>query len=455
MSDTIAAIATGIQRSAIGIIRLSGDDAIEIASRAFRPLCGRSLSRCSTHTLILGDLLTPDGRVLDRCLAAISRAPGSYTGENTAELQCHGSPAVLAAALAALFSFGARQALAGEFTKRAFLNGRLDLTQAEAVIDLIDAETEQCALNAAAQLGGAVSRRTDIAYNTLAASAAHFHAIIDYPDDETEPFELDRLREALVSALTGLKPLLDSFGRGRIIKDGVKCAIIGKPNVGKSSLLNALVGYERAIVTPQAGTTRDTIEERIVLGGVLLRLNDTAGLRSTDDRAEAMGVERALLATADARLAIAVFDGSSKLSEEDFRVMETARSAENRIAVVNKSDLPAAVDLTVLNQHFERIITVSALNMTGLEALDAAVSELFSDDTAVDGEVITNARQYDAVSRACACITRALDAVDSGMTFDAILTDAEQAMYALGELSGKTVKEDILSNIFSRFCVGK
>lgn len=455
MSDTIAAIATGNVISAIGIIRLSGDTTLAVIDRVFRPASGNAMSASPDRKLIYGALCDTDGQTLDLCLCTISRGPSSYTGEDTAELQCHGSPTVLRAGLQALFAAGARQALAGEFTKRAFLNHRMDLTQAEAVIDLIHAESAQEAKNAVGQLGGAVLRRAQGVYDTLTDIASHYHAVIDYPDEDIEDFQLFAYESVLTDSIAQLQQLLDTFQRGSVLHSGIPSVILGRPNAGKSSLLNALLGYDRAIVTNIPGTTRDTIEERVTLGGVLLRLTDTAGLHPTDDPVEALGVNRTLHAAGQAELAIAVFDAAEPLTEDDREVIQAALQAQVRIAVLNKADLPAVLSEAEVSEYFDRVCIVSAKERTGLSALDEAVAALFPLPDAPAGEILTNARHADAVRRALDSLRAALDAMQLGVTPDAVLTEAEAAMAALGELTGASIREDITNRIFSRFCVGK
>ena len=448
-SDTIAAIATGQVLSAIGIVRISGPETLAVLDRVFTPLSGAPMSLRPDRKLILGRLTAVDGGVLDVCLATVSRGPNSYTGEDTAELQCHGSPVVLRHGLESLFAAGARQAKAGEFTRRAFLNGRMDLTQAEAVIDLIDAETAKAAENAAAQLDGAVSRKTDGIYEDLTAICSHYHAVLDYPDEDIEPFALEQYRTVMASAADKLSDLLATFRRGDILKNGVRCAILGRPNVGKSSLLNALLGYDRAIVTNIPGTTRDTIEEKAVVGGVLLRLLDTAGLRETEDVVEQMGVERSLAAAESAELVLAVLDGSRPLEEEDESVLAAAKAAPKAILLRNKADMPPLWER-------EDVLSISARTGAGLSELEEAVKALFPpEETAAVGEVLTNPRQADAVRRALEYVRAAEDAMDALVTPDAVLTEIEGALTALGELSGRVVREDITNGIFARFCVGK
>ena len=454
MSETIAAIATGAGTSAVGIVRISGDGAIAVADEIFHPRCGKAMSEMPDRRLVYGELNDADGALLDLALCTVSRAPGSYTGEDTAEFQCHGGQIVLAEVLRAAFAAGARQALPGEFTKRAFLNGRLDLTQAEAVIDLIEAETSNAAKNAAGQLGGAIRRKAEGIYVELVDIMSHFHAVLDYPDEDIDEFRLGDYADTLDRAEGELRRMLSTFERGRIMKSGVKCAIIGKPNVGKSSLLNALVGYDRAIVTDIAGTTRDTITEKVSAGGVLLCLTDTAGIHGTSDEVEQMGVERARAAAAEASLVLAVFDGSQPLDDGDSEIIAVAENAVHPIAVINKSDLPAA-DMGSVEEAFATVCRVSSLSGDGLDALEKTISDIFGYGAPPSGEILTNERQAEAVSRAMDGVTQAREAMLGGMTPDAVLTEVESAISALGEMTGREMREDIVSRIFERFCVGK
>ena len=452
MSDTIAAVSTGMQVSAIGILRLSGDKAINIVDKLFIPRSGKKMSESEDRKLVFGSLCDLDGQTLDICLCTISRAPHSYTGENTAEIQCHGSPAVLRAALDAVFALGARQALPGEFTKRAFLNGRMDLTSAEAVADIIDAETAEAAKNAAGQLGGAIGRRIDKIYDFLTDLSSHYHAVLDYPDEDIEDFTLAAYKAELHAAIAELKRLADSYSGGKLLHGGIPAAIIGRPNAGKSSLLNAVLGYDRAIVTNIPGTTRDTIEEKLRLGGVLLRLTDTAGLRETDDEIERLGVMRSHEAMENAELVIAVIDGSGEVTAEDEEIIRCAEKAPHAVVAVSKSDLGK---IAVLPETTLPVVELSSMTGDGLEELAEVIKALFPMPDAPAGEILTNARQAEAVDRALAALTAAYDALLQGCTPDIVLTEAEGAMSALGELSGKTVREDVTNRIFERFCVGK
>lgn len=455
MPDTIAAIATPLTPSAIGILRLSGSDTKDIVDAVFFPMNGKPMSCQPPRAMVLGRVLDGEGRVLDSALCVRFPAPDSYTGEDCAEIHCHGSPVVLTEGLKLLFAHGARQAKGGEFTQRAFLNGRMDLMQAEAVVDIIDAETAQAARNAAGQLEGALSRGVQTVYDALMDVTSRFYAIVDYPDEDIEDLQREQLLDALRESENRLTELLATFSRGQLMKQGVPTVLLGKPNVGKSSLLNALVGYDRAIVTDVAGTTRDTVEESLLLGHVLLRLTDTAGIRETDDTVERLGVARSRRAAERAALALLLLDGSAPLDERDEAAMAVAEKVPRLLVVINKSDLPCVLDKAALEKRFGSVLTISAKTGEGMAALCQAIGAQFPAGTEPQGELLTNARQADAVERALRCVKNARTALESGMTPDVVLTDAEGALEALGELNGKRIRDDLVHTIFSRFCVGK
>ncbi len=453
MTHPIAAIATGLVRSGIGILRMSGDGCIDLANRVFALYNGQALSSLPDRKLTRGTLFDAQNRPIDEAMVFISHAPHSYTGEDTVEFQCHGSPAVLTAGLSALLSNGFHQAGPGEFTKRAFLNGQMDLTQAEAVIDLIDAETADAAANAAGQVAGVLRKQLDPIYDSLMDICSHFHAVLDYPDEDIEPFRLQAYADTLTSASKKLDTLLSSCRRGNFIKNGVQTAILGAPNAGKSSLLNALAGFDRVIVTDIPGTTRDAVEQTVTLGRHLLRLLDTAGIRDTSDTVEHLGVERSFQAAQSCQLAFFVVDGSKPLTPEDEAAMDAALQAPDAIAILNKQDLPCVIDPSEL--PFSYVIPVSCAKQAGLDLLEQALDMVFDDEAPCDGSILTNARQADAIAKSRASIEAALSSLRLGMTPDAVLVDVEAAMEALGEATGRVVREDITNRIFERFCVGK
>lgn len=451
--DTIAAIATATG-GAIGIIRLSGDMAVNAVNNIFKPINKKQFSDMPSRMLVYGNLYDRFGNMLDSCMAVHFDSDKTYTGEQMAELQLHGSPAVLSEALSALFEQGVRQADAGEFTRRAFLNGKMNLMQAEAVSDLIAAHTLESAHNAVGQISGTIANGMDELRQKLIGVSAHFLAVVDYPDEDIDPFLQSELKNTLTYAENKLHKLRISYEQGRILREGLPCAIVGRPNVGKSTLLNALVGFERAIVTDIAGTTRDTIEEVIRIGSLTLRLQDTAGIRESEDIVEQIGVERAKKAVDEAELVLAVVDGSTELTKQDINALDKAKAAKLAILVINKSDKGLAKQN--IYKGFEHVVEISAKQGEGIDKLrDKILSVTGMNNVVFDGGVITNARQADALNRAEIACRQARNAAEFGMTPDAILQDVESAISALGELTGQSVRDDIIQDIFSRFCVGK
>ena len=458
--DVIAAIAAGGSApGAIGIVRVSGEGCFGLCEAVFQAGNSTAFAAQEPRKMICGRMLDARGRVIDQGLAVRFPGPHSYTGEDCAEFHCHGSPVVLRELLAALFAAGARQAGPGEFTQRAFLNGRMDLTEAEAVIDLIDAETAAAARNAAAQLSGGLRRVLEPIQDALLEITSRFYAVVDYPDEDIPDVDALQIRTALDDAAGRLDRLLATCRRGRVLKNGVRTAIVGRPNAGKSSLLNALAGYERAIVTNIPGTTRDTVEESVFCGGVLLRLIDTAGIRESTDAVERLGVERSRRALDEAELVLAVLDGSVPVTAEDREVLDLVRKSEKPfIVILSKLDL-GTVPYVCLDGPGGRpaaAIRLSARTGEGISVLEDTVAALFpAGDGGDAGALLTDARQEEAAGRARAAVGRAAEALDAGLTPDAILTDAEEALEALGELTGRTARDEIVSRIFSRFCVGK
>ena len=461
MSDLIAAIATGSTATAIGIVRVSGIGCFAACDRVFRPRNGVPFAQQPSHKMVFGEMLDDSGAVIDQGLAVRFGGGHSYTGEDSAEFHCHGSPVVLHTLLSALFAAGARQAQAGEFTKRAFLNGKMDLTEAEAVIDLIDAQSAAAAKNAAAQLDGGLRRRLEPVQEALIDITSRFYAVVDYPDEDIEDIQPQQIRSSLQIAADTLSALLDTAQRGRVLKNGVRTAIVGLPNAGKSSLLNALAGYDRAIVTDIPGTTRDTVEETVTCGGLLLRLIDTAGIHDTADAVEQLGVERSRKAAETADLVIAVVDGSQTPPTVDEDILSLSAQAPHWILAVSKNDLNPAAKTAVWQLPKElrdpdAFVSFSSVAPGGLDALVDAIQDCFPAGAPAEaGSLLTNARQESAVRRSLEAVRRALSALDSGLTPDAVLTDAEEALEAVGELTGRTAKEEIVGAVFSRFCVGK
>lgn len=463
--DTIAAIATPQGEGGIGTIRLSGPASAEVLSRIFAPASGGHVrpAEMESHRLVFGHVIDPaSGAKVDEVLAVLMRAPHSYTREDVVEIDCHGGTVPLQSVLSLCLREGARLAEPGEFTLRAFLNGRLDLAQAEAVLDVVQARTGEGLRLAVEQLGGGVSARVKGVRARLLHALAHLEANIDFPEDDVPPADVT---PELHEAIADLDAQIAGATTGIVLRQGVRTAIVGRPNVGKSSLLNALLRTERAIVTPIPGTTRDTLEEVANVRGVPLVLTDTAGLRHeshTDDPIERIGMDRTRRALSTADLALLVFDGSEPLSEADLEVIDQAKelAPAMRVAVLNKSDLPPALDIHQLGDILDgvEVVSASAAAPGGTDALEERLSGLVLSGKALrtgDEALVTSVRHRDALERARGHVREALDSAESGAPAAFVAVDLHSALNALGEITGETVGEDLLDEIFSNFCIGK
>ncbi|MBO5929596.1 MAG: tRNA uridine-5-carboxymethylaminomethyl(34) synthesis GTPase MnmE [Clostridia bacterium] len=455
MAKVITAISTASAPAGLGVIRLSGDGATRIADKVFRPVVStRTLDSQSGYRAVYGHVQDEDG-VFDECVATVFRAPHSYTGEDVVELSCHGGLYLLQRALRALISAGAEPAGAGEFTRRAFLNGKVDLTQAEAVMDLIAANGRLAAKTALAAREGAVFKRLQVLKETLIGLQAQFSAFVDYPDDDIPELDAITLEQTLIEAQTTLSSLLSTYDVGKLLREGVDTAIVGSPNVGKSTLMNILSGCERSIVTPIAGTTRDVVQETVRVGELFLRLSDTAGIHHTDDAVEAIGVERSRRQLESAALVLAVFDGSRPLLPDDLELIEQL-PRETTIAVINKQDLEQKINEQYILGKFQHVVNVGAAQGSGLEALTEAIQMVTGIYRLNESEpVLATERQRYCVCRAQDALQEAQTALQDGMTLDAVSVNIDSALTAILELTGERVTETVVDGIFARFCVGK
>ena len=455
MEKTIAAVSTAPAPGGIGIVRISGEEALAVADQVFRGVSGKKLSQMRGYTAQLGGAFTPDGERLDDVVALVYRSPKSYTGEDVVELSCHGGLYVTKRLLQLVLDAGASPAGPGEFTRRAFLNGKMDLAQAEAVMGLISASGEQARKAALAGSSGVLSQRIAAIKGELMEQAAHLAAWADFPEEDVPEVEESQLLEGIRRGEAALFQLLEGFERGRMYREGLVTVIAGRPNAGKSTLMNLLSGCQRSIVTQYAGTTRDVVEETVMLAGVPLRLADTAGLRDTDDPVESIGVRAARQRLETAQLVLAVFDSSQALEKEDRELMDALEGVPS-IAIVNKTDLPSQIAVEEIQARFEKTVFLSAATGEGLEDLEQSLSEIL--DTKEfhpqEGVLFTQRQRADAQT-ALDSLREGEQALRGGLTLDAVTVCVEDALTALSALTGEHVSEEIVDRVFEEFCVGK
>ena len=452
--STIAAISTPNAAGGIGIVKISGPDAIAVADSVFACVGTKKLSELPGYSVRFGHV--HDGEeTLDQAVAIVYRAPKSYTGEDVVELQCHGGLFLMQQILRLCRKNGAVPAEPGEFTKRAFLNGKMDLTEAESVMTLISAHGRQAADAAFNVLQGSLSQEIKDIANVFIAAAAHMSAWVDYPDDEIEDLNFDKLKTDFQDARNKLSSLIDRFDMGQAITEGVETVIVGKPNVGKSTLMNLLLGRERSIVTEIAGTTRDVVEETARIGNVVLRLSDTAGIRESSDVVESIGIEYAKTKLSHSTLILAIIDGSKSLDNEDLAILNECKGKPS-ICIINKSDLGNVVKRSDVLDFVSTAVTISAKDKASYDVLREALEELLGTAEFDSSEaMLINERQLSCCQKSLICIDEAIEAIDSGLTMDAVNVSVDAAIAPLLELTGERVSDAVVNEVFSKFCVGK
>lgn len=455
MAKTIAAIATGNTAGGIGVIRISGDNAVEIANKVFEPMNkNSSLLNLEGYRAKFGNIIYNDEKI-DNAVALVFRAPKSYTGEDVVELSVHGGIFIVEKTLEAVLNAGAVPAEAGEFTKRAFLNGKMDLTQAESVADLISAEGEAAAKASFNALQGSLSNKISSVLTSLTDCSALMAAWVDYPDEEIPELKEENLRETLVNAKDVLSNLISNYENGQTMIQGVDTAIVGRPNAGKSTLMNLLVGREKSIVTKIAGTTRDIVEESVRLGNIVLHLSDTAGIRESDDVVESIGIQRAFDKMDSASLVIAVFDSSKELNSDDIKLIDKCKDRK-AVAVINKTDLDEIANTDLIKSSFDEVVYISAKHTDDTKPLENAIKNVLGvSGFDASAPILANVRQKNCCKNALDNINEAIEALDFGLTYDAINVMADSAIDELLSLVGKKATVEVVNNIFSKFCVGK
>lgn len=458
VENTISAVITALGEGAVGIVRISGADALATAEKIFKSRSGKKLSEYQHHTLVYGHVTDADGTMVDEVLCVYMQAPHSYTAEDVVEIQSHGGIQSLKKILVLTYQNGARPAEAGEFTKRAFLNGRIDLTQAEAVMDIIRSRSEASLKLAVRQQNGQLAQELRKLRSKMLDVVINLEAVIDYPEEDIEDVTFDTVAGSIADTAAGIENLLAHAHTGKILREGLRTAIVGRPNVGKSSLLNALLKEERAIVSEYAGTTRDVIEEQLLLDGVPLVLADTAGIRKTEDYVEQIGVEKSRRLLQDAELVICVVDGSEGLTAEDEEILQAA-SEKPCVIIVNKSDLEIDTTLQQLQERFgiDKVMPLSARTNEGIDRFAAWLKNYVygSEGTLSDGVYVQNARHEELLRQALQSLQDAQRAAQERLPYDCIVIDVRNAIDLLGEITGDTVQDEIINEIFARFCIGK
>ncbi len=454
INTTIAAISTAQGLGGIGVIRISGDNAFLICDKVFVALSGDKLCDSKGYSAHFGAVYS-NGEKIDQCVATVFKAPHSYTGENVVELSVHGGSFVTKTVLRAVLDNGAVLAQAGEFTKRAFLNGKFDLTEAEAVMDIISAKSQAAARSALSVHEGALSKKINLIKDELVMRAAHLCAWADYPEEDIEEVEYNALINSLKSSSDKLNELLINYDKGKVIREGIDTVIVGRPNVGKSTLMNLITGYEKSIVTDIAGTTRDIVEETAIVRDITLHLSDTAGIRDAENTIEKIGVDKAKKRLMSAQLVIAVFDASQKLCEDDISLLNDIKGV-NSIAVINKEDLSKQIDIEKIREFTDNVVYISAKNESGIKEFEDILEKVVgTSDFDSSGAVLSNERQRSLAKNAHASLAEAVSALESGMTYDAVTVALEEAISHLCELTGERVTETVVDNVFHQFCVGK
>lgn len=453
-NKTIAAISTAQGEGGVGVIRISGSDSALIADRVFKNINSKKLVDMKGYTAAYGKIIY-NNEELDEAVALVFKAPHSYTGEDVVELSCHGGVYITKQVLRAVLDAGAVPAEAGEFTKRAFLNGKIDLTEAEAVIDIITAKSRSAARSAMCVKEGALRKRISSVKDDLLALTAHLSAWADYPEEDIAEVDDEMILSTCDNAIAELENLLSTYDIGQAVKEGIDTVIAGRPNVGKSTLMNLLSGSEKSIVTDIPGTTRDVVENTVVVGDVILRLSDTAGLRNTDDAVEKIGVDRAKKRLEQCGLLLAVFDNSQTLDEDDYKLLDLSAEVPT-IAVINKTDLDNKLEINKIESKNDNIVYISAANGEGREDIISAVEKIAGTENLNPSEgILSNERQRSNVSNALKSVKEAKEALDMGLTYDAVTVSLEDAISELLEMTGERTSDEVIDRVFHNFCVGK